>query len=112
MYRSKIDNIAQCISIEFIAFPDFTGTNADSWNPRTKPKGHHISLNISVNFPKITYVNSYFVIFWFVAAEEPHTSGKRWTIKKSTKDSSRKCGALQEGYKDINKVHLLGITYI
>ncbi|XP_024005484.1 agamous-like MADS-box protein AGL21 isoform X4 [Eutrema salsugineum] len=46
----KSDYRAQRNSIESIAFPDFTGTNVDSRNPRTKPK------------------------------EEPHSSGKSRVI--------------------------------
>lgn len=50
---------------------------------------------------KNTRCNSYFGNFVDRGAEEPHSSGKSRVIQESTTDSSRKCGALQEGNKHI-----------
>lgn len=66
-------------SIETTAFPDSAGTNVDSWNPTSKPKGHYeICIYYIHNNCSYAYIssNSYFAIFVARGAEEPRSSGK------------------------------------
>ena len=90
---------------DLIADPDSTGTNDESWDPRTKPKGHYeicnytqyISHAYQSKLSKNNMLQFSLCDFSDGGAEEPHSSGEPRVISKSTTDSSRKCGALQEG---------------